>query len=81
MAGVIPLMFLVLFTINAFWHGLKFKTLKKGFVFKKLFVYVFREYNSSFLVEPVIEGMYLLFLLFCFFVGFLKGINNKKITN
>lgn len=81
-SGVIPLMFLVLFTINAFLAWLKsLKLLKKDLYLKNYLFMFFVSIILLFIVEPVIEGMYLLFLLFCFFVGFLKGINNKKITN
>lgn len=72
--GIIPFVFLCLFTISCI--NLVKNTLKisqSSFFFNITIITSFAGYMSVFFVEPVIEGMYLLFLIFCLFIGVLSS--------
>ena len=78
-AGIIPLIFLILYTfssIKLFFKSLKM--LKDDIFIRTFIIIIFCSFILQFTVEPIIDGMYLLFLLFCTFVGFLSGINKNK---
>jgi hypothetical protein len=77
-SGVIPLLFLVFFTISSFKTWMRtLGILKNSLVIRSYIFIFFIGIILVFIVEPIMEGMYLLFLLFCLFVGFLNGIRKK----
>jgi hypothetical protein len=77
-AGILPLFFLLFFTLSAIKiFTLSLTKLNDNLFFKNYVLVYFLAFFLIFNVEPVLEGMYLLFLLFCLFVGFLKGIVTK----
>jgi hypothetical protein len=74
-SGIIPLIFLMFFTFSAFNNWNRVLIYFKNKVFIKTYIYtLFISFILQFSVEPIMEGMYLLFLLFCFFVGLLSGV-------
>jgi hypothetical protein len=73
-AGIIPFIFLCIFTISCI--NLIRKTLKispTNHYFNITILVFFAGFMAVFFVEPVIEGMYMLFLIFCFFIGILSS--------
>lgn len=74
-AGVIPLFFLIIFTFVSFKTWLKTLKLLSSDLFMRSYIFIFFiSIILLFNVEPIMEGMYLLFLLFCMFIGFLYGM-------
>jgi hypothetical protein len=73
--GVMPLAFLLMFTAYTFNGWLKvLNFLKKDlFIRSYLFLY-FSSFMLMFSVEPIMEGMYELFMLFCLFAGYIRGL-------
>lgn len=69
-AGVIPFFTLLAFTINSFIKAIKAsKIIPESLGFKlQIRVYILALF-LIFMVEPIFEGMYSLFLFFCLFVG------------
>lgn len=81
-SGIIALLPLVLFTVSSFKLFLKSLKRVKTKKFLSTFIFVFFiSIGLMFFVEPIMEGMYLLFFVFCLFVGFLAGVasNNGRI--
>ncbi len=73
-AGIIPFIFLSLFTILCV--NLVTKTLKtapRHLYFNTTILVLFIGFMAVFFVEPVMEGLYYLFLIFCLFIGILSG--------
>jgi hypothetical protein len=81
-AGVVPFIALVLFTFSSIQTWLKSLKILKNDLFLRSYIFIyFTSIILLFNVEPIMEGMYLLFLLFCMFVGLISGINSKIIRN
>jgi hypothetical protein len=81
-AGIIPLLFLILFTVSAIKTWFKsLQILGENLYLKNYVSLFFISIILLFSVEPIMEGMYLLFLLFCTFIGFLKGMSSKSKKN
>lgn len=81
-SGILALIPLVLFTVSSFKLFLKSLKNVKTKKFLATFIFVFFiSIGLMFFVEPIMEGMYLLFFVFCLFVGFLAGVasNNGRI--
>ena len=81
-SGVLPLIPLVLFSVSSYKLLLKSIKIIKQESFLSTFIFVFFiSIFLTFFVEPIMEGMYLLFFVFCIFVGFMAGItsNNGRI--
>jgi hypothetical protein len=79
-AGVVPFIALVLFTFSSIQTWLKsLKILKNDLFLRSYILIYFTSIILLFNVEPIMEGMYLLFLLFCMFVGLISGLNSKII--
>ena len=73
-AGIIPFIFLCIFTISCIY--LINKTIKvspTNLYFNITILVFFTGFMAVFFVEPIIEGMYSLFLIFCFFIGILSS--------
>jgi hypothetical protein len=73
-AGIIPFIFICLFTVSCIY--LIKKTLKispTNHYFNTTILVFFAGFMAVFFVEPIIEGLYMLFLIFCFFIGILSG--------
>lgn len=79
-AGVIPLVFLIFISFASFKLYIKsFKILKDSHYLKVYISLILLSIFLGFNVEPVMEGMYLLFLVFCIITGFLSGIVKAKL--
>jgi len=73
-AGIIPFIFLLLYTILCIF--LVIKTLKispLNLYFNITILVLFVGFMTVFFVEPVVEGLYFLLLLFFLFIGILAG--------
>lgn len=74
-AGVIPLTILLFFTVSSIKIWIKSLRILRNDLFLRSYVFIyFISIILLFNVEPIMEGMYLLFLLFCMFIGFLYGM-------
>lgn len=80
--GVIPFIFLIIFTIKSIVSIIKI-TINKNIavILRLLMLSVFIALILNFSVEPVMEGLYPLFCLWCFFIGFFKLINKNYSNN
>lgn len=78
--GIIPLAFLLLFTFTIVrsWINVLKDFQDYPFTRSTLFLYM-AGIILLFFVEPVMDGMYLLFLLFCMISGLIAGIKAPKI--
>ena len=73
--GIIPVFPLLLFTLSAIVSISKLVFNPQYEVFLRVLVAGFGiAFFATFFLEPVIEGMFILFLLFCFYFGTLVGI-------
>lgn len=80
--GVIPFMFLMMFTIKSILTIIKITMNKEiAIVLRLLILSVFISLVLNFSVEPVMEGLFPLFCLWCFFIGFFKLINKNFSKN
>lgn len=74
-SGILALFPLILFSFSSFKLVLKSLKIVHYDKFLSTFIFVFFiSINSMFFIEPIMEGMYLLFFVFCLFIGFLAGI-------
>jgi hypothetical protein len=81
-SGIISLLFLILFTLSSIKTWIKsLKILKKELFLRNYIFMYFVNIILIFNVEPIMDGCYLLFLLFCMFVGLLSGIASKSLIN
>lgn len=81
-AGIIPFIFLSLFTLLCI--ALIIKTLKIAplqLYFNITVLVWFIGFMAVFFVEPVIEGIFALFLIFCLFIGILSGFVKADLFN
>ena len=77
-SGIIALIPLVFFSVSSFKLFLKSLTIIKKQNFLRTYIFVFYvSIFSQFFIEPIMEGIYLLFFIFCLFVGFLAGITSN----
>ncbi len=78
-SGVLPLLPLMLFSVSSIKIFLRslFITRNERFLNTFIFIY-FISIILTFFVEPIMEGMYLLFFVFCLLIGFLDGVNKRK---
>lgn len=73
-AGIIPFVFLSLYTISCIFLVIKtLKIVPYNLYFNTTILVLFIGFMAVFFVEPIIEGAYFLFLIFCFFIGILSG--------
>jgi hypothetical protein len=78
-SGILALVPLVFFSVSSFNLFLKSLKRLKQEQFLKTFILVFYiGIGLMFFVEPIMDGMYLLFFVFCLFIGFLAGITTIK---
>ncbi len=78
-AGVIPFILLLFFTVSSIKIWIKSLRILRNNLFLRNYVFIyFLCIILLFNVEPIMDGMYLLFLLFCLYVGFLNGIIIRK---
>lgn len=78
-AGVIPLIFYIIFSICAVKTTLVFYRNKKiDYSYKVFFVPIVITFLLVFFTEPIMEGMPITFSLFCFVIGGLTGINKFR---
>lgn len=77
-AGIVPFIIMLKITFNSIKILLKSHNLLKGNEYVRSYFFIcFLAFMLLFLVEPVMDGMFLLFLFYCFYVGFLKGISTN----
>ena len=79
--GVIPLIFLLIFTASSIFLIYKVLRISKtDLYFRVTVLMLFWGFMAVFFVEPIIEGLYMLFLIFCLFIGLLSGyLNNSNL--
>ena len=80
-AGIIPMTFLLLYTILCIF--LVIKTLKispLNLYLNTTILVWFIGFMAVFFVEPILVGMYHLFLIFCIFIGILSGLNETALS-
>jgi hypothetical protein len=74
-AGIIPVIPLLVFTFSAVVAVAKIVLNRQFSVFFRVLIAGFGiAFFSTFFLEPVIEGMFTMFLLFCFYFGTIVGI-------
>ena len=79
-SGIIPFLILILFTISSIKSFiLSLKALRNNLFIRIYILVYFLGFYALFFVEPVMEGVYLLFLLFCVFTGLISGLRYKNI--
>lgn len=79
-SGVITLIPLILFSVSSYKLFLKSIKKLKQEKFLGTFILVFYlSIGLLFFVEPIMEGMYLLFFVFCLFTGLLNGLITNNI--
>lgn len=77
-AGIIPFTFLSLFTILCIFLVKKILKIRSLDLYLKITILVwFIGFMAVFFVEPIIEGFYILFLIFCIFIGMISNLNNR----
>jgi hypothetical protein len=79
--GIFPFIFLSLFTVLCFF--LVIKTLKvapRSLYFNTIILVLFFGFMAVFFVEPVIEGMFNLFLIFCLLIGIQSGYVETELS-
>ncbi|QNR22162.1 oligosaccharide repeat unit polymerase [Exiguobacterium sp. Helios] len=75
--GVIPLLFLLMFTIFSFLSLRKFMELPHPKFLKALVILLYTAFFVSFMVEPIMQGWVVYFTLFCFLFGVVQRINQE----
>lgn len=81
-SGIIPMLCLIIFTLSSIAILFKsLKYLKRERFLKECILFYYLSIILVFMVEPVMDGLYLQFLLFCLFIGFLSGIERSKNNN
>lgn len=86
--GIYPFLLLVSFTLIAGMAIVKFLRNNHPFNFKAIVVSMLTAFGIIFMLEPVLQGLTLYFMFFCFFVGMvfklnylemhLHGVNSKR---
>lgn len=80
-AGIIPFIFILFFTISCIYLLTRsLKTAPQNLYFNNTILVWFIGFMAVFFVEPIIEGMYHLFLIFCIYIGILSGLNKKALS-
>ena len=72
--GILPFIFLCMFTVSSI--HLLIETIKispENHYFNTTILVFFAGFTAVFFVEPIIEGLYMFFLIFCFYIGILSG--------
>lgn len=77
--GVIPFLFLVILTLIAFLSLFKFCKLNTPVLLKGILISLFVASISTFMVEPVIQGWFTYFNIFCFILGMVQRISSEQI--
>lgn len=71
--GFIPFFMLILLTVKAFSYVRKaILKAKNAYAFNNQLIVYFSSFMLLFMVEPIFEGMFNLFAVFCFFIGVVK---------
>ena len=80
MGGAISFLLYLAFTLSVFFSFYKLLKLETTKLFlKNYFIVYLIGFLLVFFVEPIMEGYYLLFLLFCIFTGIISQyVNNLK---
>lgn len=75
-AGIIPFIFLLSFSISCIYLVTKsLKISPQNLYFNTTILVWFIGFMAVFFVEPVIDGMFHLFLIFCIYIGLLSGLS------
>lgn len=82
MGGVISFILFLVFTINILFKFILMLKNNNNLFLKNLFIVYYLGFSLVFFVEPIMDGYYLLFLLFCLFTGILveytRTINTEQ---
>jgi hypothetical protein len=81
-AGIIPFIFIFWFTIlsvSLLIRALRIE--RENLYFNITLIVSFIGFMAVFFVEPIMEGMYFLFLIFCLFIGILSGCVKMDVEN
>lgn len=79
-AGIIPFIFLVSFTISCIYLAIKsLKILPLNLYFNTTILVAFVGFMAVFFVEPIVLGFYNLLLLFFLFIGILSGYVKSRV--
>ncbi len=81
-SGVIPFFLLIGFSIKSFLI-LKSKVSKNktNLAFNNLLIVYFIAFNLVFMVEPIFEGVFEMFAIFCLYMGIVAKIDTKQTQN
>lgn len=76
-SGILPMVILLLITFSVFIDFIKLLFSKYLDEFIKVLVGSFTiGFIATFFVEPILEGVFMLFFLFCFFFGIINGMKS-----
>lgn len=74
-AGLIPLVFLMIFTIGSLFSVAKLLKSNHPIYVKALVISMLTAFFVIFMFEPVLQGITVYFMVFCFFIGVIYKIN------
>ena len=74
-AGILPFLFLLLFTVISFISLFTFRNRNHPVMLKCLFISLYTAFGITFFVEPIIEGHYIYFTVFVFITGIVQRLN------
>ena len=79
-AGLLPLIFLIIFTLISLFSLYKFLNLDISTIYKGLITGLYTAFLLTFLVEPILQGFVVFFTLYCFMLGIIQR-KNENISN
>lgn len=78
-SGLLPFIFLLIFTIRNFINTKRALFLRgKDISFKSLILTFVMAANLQFFVEPIMQGAFSMFVVYCFFQGVIKNYIEKN---
>jgi O-antigen ligase len=73
--GILPLIPLLIFTISLLFSMVKVVLNRKYLIFLRVLIAVTGiAFYVTFFLEPVMEGFFIMFLLYCFYFGIVEGV-------
>jgi O-antigen ligase len=80
-AGIIPLILLIIFTIRSLWNTFKAVRKTPNELLLNTTILIFTMSSMLiFFVEPIMEGLFFLFTVFCLFQGMINAYLKRPIT-
>jgi hypothetical protein len=74
-AGLLPFIVLIIFTVFSFGSLMFFIKSNHPILLKSLLVGIFTAFYITFMVEPIFQGWFTHFTLYCFMVGLVQRLN------